>query len=93
MSERKTREEALEETRASLFARQADYQQTFTGEPQARTLADLAAFCRANQSTFHPNPHVAARLDGRREVWLRIQDHLRLSPEQLWDLYSKPVRS
>lgn len=50
-------------------------------------LADLAKFCRAMASTAHPNPHVAARLDGRREVWLRIQEHLKLTDEQLWQLY------
>jgi hypothetical protein len=46
-------------------------------------LADLAKFCRANRSTFHPDPHVAARLDGRREVWLRITQHLNLSTDDL----------
>ena len=51
-------------------------------------LADLAKFCRVNESTFNPDPRIEARLDGRREVWLRIQHHLRLSPEQLWELYS-----
>lgn len=51
-------------------------------------LSDLEKFCRANTSTFHADPRCEARLDGRREVWLRIQHHLRLSPEQLWKLYS-----
>lgn len=51
-------------------------------------LQDLERFCRANTSTFHQDPRLEGRLDGRREVWLRIQHHLRLSPEQLWKLYS-----
>lgn len=50
-------------------------------------LKDLAKFCRAHESTAHPNPHVAARLDGRREVWLRIAEHLNLPVEDLWRLY------
>lgn len=51
-------------------------------------LQDLAKFCRANESTFHEDPRAEGRLDGRREVWLRIQHHLHLTPEQLWQLYS-----
>lgn len=51
-------------------------------------LADLAKFCRAGESTFHADPRIEGRLDGRREVWLRIQHHLQLSPDQLWTLYS-----
>lgn len=49
-------------------------------------LKDLAKFCRAVESTFHPDPRIAAQLDGRREVFLRIQQHLQLSTEQLWAL-------
>jgi hypothetical protein len=30
---------------------------------------------------------VSDRLDGRREVWLRIASHLNLTEEQLWELY------
>lgn len=50
-------------------------------------LGDLAKFCRAHESTAHANTHIAARLDGRREVWLRIQTHLNLSDEELWRLH------
>lgn len=50
-------------------------------------LSDLARFCRAHSSTGHADPHIAARLDGRREVWLRIQNHLRLTDDELWQLH------
>lgn len=50
-------------------------------------LADLARFCRAHQSTHHPDSHAAARLDGRREVWLRICQQLDLSDQELWQLF------
>ncbi|MDP3939771.1 MAG: hypothetical protein Q8R92_16765 [Deltaproteobacteria bacterium] len=50
-------------------------------------LADLARFCRANRSTAHADPYVAARLDGRRETWLRIQQHLNLTTAELYRLY------
>lgn len=63
------------------------YRNVFTGQAGDVVLKDLAKFCRANESTAHTDPHVAARLDGRREVWLRIQSHLKLSDEQLWELF------
>lgn len=52
-------------------------------------LEDLAKFCRAHSSTFHPDPRVHAALEGRREVWLRIQQHLQLDDETLWRLKTK----
>ncbi len=52
-------------------------------------LRDLAQFCRADSSTFHPDPRAAANLDGRREVWLRIQENINLTADELWLLYPK----
>lgn len=55
-------------------------------------LIDLAEFCRANESCFHQDPRVHAALEGRREVWLRIQEHLHLTPAQLMALrLGKPL--
>lgn len=35
---------------------------------------------------------MAGRLDGRREVFLRIQQHLQLSDDDLWSLYDgRPI--
>lgn len=53
-------------------------------------LYDLAKFCRANKTTWNDDPHKRDVLIGRREVWLRIQEHLNLSPEELTDLYIGP---
>jgi hypothetical protein len=50
-------------------------------------LADLAKFCRAHETCFHPDARAHAVAEGRREVFLRIQRHLNLSDEQLWQLY------
>jgi hypothetical protein len=41
-------------------------------------LADLREFCCANRTTFSADPYQAARLQGRREAWLRIVQHLNL---------------
>lgn len=79
----------IEKARNFLFYRRESYRHTFKKEsPHGQTvLKDLAKFCRAHQSTFHPDPYVAARLDGRREVFNRIQHHLQLPDEALWALY------
>ena len=53
-------------------------------------LKDLMKFCRVVESTFHPDARVAAQLDGRREVYLRILQHTRLSQDQLWTLLGAP---
>ena len=51
-------------------------------------LRDIGLFCRAQQTCFHPDPRMHALLEGRREVWLRIQAHLNLSEAQLAELFS-----
>lgn len=51
-------------------------------------LDDLANFCRANETTFHADPRVHAVLEGRRETWLRIKNHLEMDQEQLLKLYT-----
>ncbi len=50
-------------------------------------LKDLAKFCRAHETTYHPDPRIHAVLEGRREVWLRIQEHLQLSMEDIYELH------
>lgn len=46
-------------------------------------LAELRDFCRAETSTFSHDPYQAARLAGRREVWLRIAWLLELDPAEV----------
>lgn len=73
-----------------LRKRKTSYQLTFDMKQPANVavLNDLARFCRAHESTFNPDARVAANLDGRREVYLRIVNHLGLSVEQLLALYA-----
>src|SRR5688500_11426601 len=55
-------------------------------------LAHLARFCRANKPTScylvtgAVDPIASARMDGRREVWLLIQEHLHLDDQVLMNL-------
>ena len=76
-----------DEAQAFLFKRRTAYRAALQNPMGDIVLDDLAKFCRAHESTGHSDPAVAARLDGRREVWLRIQQHLRLTDAQLWQLY------
>lgn len=79
----------LERAKAWLRSRQLAYQRVFLGHgiDTDIVLKDLAKFCRAHESTFNPDPRIAAMLDGRREVWTRIVHHLKLTDDQIWDIY------
>lgn len=76
-----------------LSNRKAAYHRVFfgTGIDGRLVLEDLAKFCRAHESTFHSDAGLSNQLDGRREVWLRIQQHLQLSDKQVWALYESPT--
>jgi hypothetical protein len=52
-------------------------------------LEDLSKFCRANDSTFHMDARLHAALEGRREVYLRIMDQLKLSHDEICKKYGK----
>lgn len=80
-----------DDARRFLAERQTDYIRTFDTPHGAKVLADLAKFCRAQESTFHPDARVHAVAEGRREVWLRIAQHLNLSEEDLWRAFGGPV--
>lgn len=80
--------ELFDKLRQLLMRRRYVYQLTFRAPAAQEVLKDLARFCRAHESTFHENDRASALAEGRREVWLRIQNHLQLTPDQLWELYS-----
>lgn len=77
----------VEKARGFLKQRQTAYQRTFAGVSGEIVLRDMAKFCRAHDTTFHLDERASAVLQGRNEVWLRIQQHLKLTDEQLWHLY------
>ena len=70
--------------------RKRSYQLQFHTADGRLFLDDLARFCRANEPCFDADARRHALLEGRREVWLRIQNHLGLSPDQLLMLYGGP---
>lgn len=80
--------EQIEAAHAQLLERKRSYQAAFSSPQQQAALIDLAAFCKANVSCAVPGDRDATLLfEGRREVWLRIQQHLNLTPEQLFTLF------
>lgn len=80
---------AIRATFDFLRRRKTDYQLAFKQSVYGQAvLADLAKFCRANDTCFHEDPRMHAVLEGRREVWLRITRHLNLTTEQLYAIYT-----
>lgn len=79
---------SIEDIRNFIHRRRHVYRATFNGPLADEVLADLARFCRAYESTHATDARDAARLDGRREVWLRIIQHLQLPPDMLTLLYT-----
>lgn len=83
-----------EKVREHLLQRQRAYVMTFNRESEAvrAVLEDFARFCRADETTFHENERIQCVLEGRREVFLRIMDHLGMKSEDLYLKYAKGAR-
>ena len=66
------------------------FQLTFCNPPGNIVLQKLAPFCRANESCAVPgDTDRTMLLEGRREVWLMIQNYLNLEPAELVALYQR----
>lgn len=84
-------QERIRSTLEFLRQRKTAYHLVFRLDQPAdmEVLRDLAWFCRANESCVVPGDRDRTLLlEGRREVYLRIVQHLKLTPEQLFELYS-----
>lgn len=82
--------ELVEKAKSFINRRQQAYKLTFRENEMTKiVLRDLADFCRAQKSTFHEDERMHAVLEGRREVWLRIEHHLKLDTQQLWNQYGR----
>lgn len=83
-------EDLFDDAISLLTEKKKAFEFTFNDSVHAEiVLKDLAKFCRADKSTFHSDPRIHAVLEGRREVWLRIQKYLNLTPEEILDLTRK----
>lgn len=81
-----------------LTNRKRAYQLAFGSPAGQAVLMDLAPFCRAAESCVVAVKGLPIDRDrtmillGRNEVWLKIQNHLNLKPEQLYAIYDgRPV--
>jgi hypothetical protein len=72
-----------------LRHRRRAYQLTFGSPAGNEVLADLVKFCRGIETCVVPGDHDRTLiLEGRREVFLRLTDHLHLTSEQLYALHA-----
>lgn len=93
--------DVVQEQLARILGRRQAYRRTFSLGPDGRpmgvdqriVLADLARFCSANQPTTRISPFsktvdpiAMAIAEGRREVWLRLQAHLRMNDADIANL-------
>ncbi|MEH6358839.1 MAG: hypothetical protein V7745_07605 [Pseudomonadales bacterium] len=82
-------EEMKQKLLGFFSTRKHHYRSTFDNPMGDEVLRDLAKFCRASETTFHEDARVSAVLDGRREVFLRITEHLNLTPEEFYERYGR----
>lgn len=86
-----TAEEIIVKHEEILANRQRAYMLAFKAFGAELVLADLATFCRANESCVVPGDRdMTFVAEGRREVYLRICHHLDLPIEKLLQRY--PLR-
>lgn len=76
-----------------LADRQRAYLLVFKTVAGEAVLADLATFCRANETCVVPgNRDLTYVLEGRREAYLRIRAHLDSTLEQLVERFTRPAK-
>lgn len=86
--------ETAEETKYKALARRREaYVRVFvTGnsaqEDRDIVMNDMTRFCRGDASTFDMNERVHCLLEGRREWYQRVQDHVQLTQDALWVKYN-----
>lgn len=73
-----------------LHNRKRAYALCFGSPAGNEVLMDLVRFCRAAESCVVPGDRDRTNvLEGRREVFLRISQHMHLSTDQLFALYDR----
>lgn len=86
-------EDKFAKAQETLRMRRDAYKRFFTGQGNAYderlVMGDLRKFCRGEQTAWAADPREHALLTGRQEVYQRIQDHLNLDFEELWERYNQ----
>jgi phage-related baseplate assembly protein len=82
-----------DELKQILTDRQRAYMLAFKTPAGKAVLDDLAVFCRANETCVVPGDRDRTYvLEGRREVFLRIQAHLDLALDDLFQRFTRPAQ-
>lgn len=69
---------------ADINKKRIAYKMVFGSDEAKIVLDDLRHFCFMDRTTYQPNDiNAICFAEGRREVFLRIEEHLRLTEEQL----------
>lgn len=64
---------------------QDDYQAVFNNVRAHDVLSDLRVFCYGTKSAFNSDPLEMARREGRREVFMRIMNQLKVDYGEIYD--------
>lgn len=81
-----------EEVLDAYTNRKLAYQLTFSEGHGKTVLDDLERFCRAYMTCVVPGDRDQTFvLEGQRNVWLRIKQFLELTPQELFDLHTRPA--
>jgi len=63
------------------------YQAIFDGPHGKEVLKDLAEFCGMHRDCFSPCPYTMAHNTGVRKAFLRIQNMLNVTDQQIWEMF------
>lgn len=83
----------LDKLIARLREKKKSYQSLFgpKGLLESEAMMDLAWFCYAFRTTKEPGTDMLIN-EGRRQVWMRIQEYLNLEPDEIVQLYGAAIR-
>lgn len=75
-----------------LDHRRRAYQSVFNNSPGKEVLEDLAKYCRVYKKNYEMGMSQLdlAYVAGMKDVYLRIQNHLNISDDDVWQLLNQP---
>lgn len=88
-AEREGVEDSDEKVKTYVARRANAYKAVFKAGKRSQAdidivLTDLAAFCRSEETRYHPDRTLSDMLEGRAEVFYRIRNYVRLSADTLY---------
>ena len=87
-----TKQVLTSEALSEYAERKRAFNSAFAMGPHGPRVTELlGVFCRSRETTAIAGRDMTYLLEGRRQVFLLIQDYLELTPEQLIRKYTTPV--